>query len=810
MKPEQDDRKTPDKNMGIIGMIPKAAVKQRMDTSEHEFRGSSADRCAHPADEFSSRLFVCLRVHSWFPYFSYLALFCFFFSAPAESQTNYLAPGTRKMARLLEEIAQKTDPMENRFLNIERSKMLRVRLAATTNLQEKLEVHSTLCQEILNAGQSQEAFAELERFEGVLKQNNMLGTDKSWLRTLQAVALLRLGEQENCLTNHNIESCLFPIQGAGVHKIQRGSRSAVTVLTNYLAETPADLTARWLLNIAAMTLGEHPDKVPKQWLIPASTYASDYDIKHFRDVSPGLGLDFDGLAGGVIWDDFDGDGYLDLINSAWGARDQLRYFHNDQDGTFSERTKEAGLIGECGGLNLIQTDYNNDGFLDFFILRGAWAGAAGRVPDSLMRNNGNGTFDDVTEEAGLLSSHPSQTAVWFDYNNDGWIDLFVGNESSGREVHRCQLFRNNKNGTFTECADQAGVAVISFIKGVAAGDFNNDGRLDLYLSSLGKPNMLFRNDGPRGDGKDPNAWKFTEIGRPAGVQEPLHSFPTWFWDYDNDGWLDIFVSGYKIKDVGDVAADYLGLPHQAERARLYRNNQNGTFTDVTKSAHLFKLLHSMGSNFGDLDNDGFLDFYLGTGDPDLSTLVPNRMFRNADGKFFQDVTTSGGFGHLQKGHGVAFADIDNDGDQDVYEDMGGAFAGDLYRNVLFENPGHGNHWITLKLEGVKSNRAAIGARVRVTVLTANGERTIYKTVNSGGSFGASPLRREIGLGQAKAIKSIEIFWPTTAATQVLGKIEMDQFLRIREGDSQATRVELKNFKLSRGQGAHGRGHILRE
>src|SRR5205823_10552019 len=122
----------------------------------------------------------------------------------------------------------------------------------------------------------------------------------------------------------------------------------------------------------------------------------------------------------------------------------------------------------------------------------------------------------------------------------------------------------------------------------------------------------------------------------------------------NDGWPDLFVDAYYINDVGDVAADYLGLPPRVELPCLYHNNHDGTFTDVTRAAHLDKVLHAMGSNFGDLDNDGFLDFYLGSGNPDLSTLIPNRMFRNNEGKFFQDVTTSGGFGHLQKGHGVAF------------------------------------------------------------------------------------------------------------------------------------------------------------
>jgi hypothetical protein len=319
--------------------------------------------------------------------------------------------------------------------------------------------------------------------------------------------------------------------------------------------------------------------------------------------------------------------------------------------------------------------------------------------------------------------------------------------------------------------------------------------------------MLLRNDGPQSPDKSPTGkWKFTDVATAAGVREPLQSFPTWFFDYDNDGWLDIFVCGYAVRDVGDVAADYLGLPTKAERPRLYHNNHDGTFTDVTREAHLDRVLIAMAGNFGDLDNDGYLDFYLGTGDPDLSTLVPNRMFRNADGKVFQDVTTSGGFGHLQKGHGIAFGDIDNDGDQDIYEVMGGALDGDHYHHVLYENPGHGNHWVTLKMEGIRSNRAAVGARIKVVVRTAHGERNIYKTVGTGGSFGASPLRQEIGLGQAQSIQRIEIFWPTTGKTQVTGGISMDHFYKIREGELPAIPLNLKNFKLSAAHGAQEHVH----
>ena len=238
-----------------------------------------------------------------------------------------------------------------------------------------------------------------------------------------------------------------------------------------------------------------------------------------------------------------------------------------------------------------------------------------------------------------------------------------------------------------------------------------------------------------------------------------------------------------------MAADYLGLATAAERPRLYRNNGDGTFAERSAEAGVDKVLYTMGCDFGDLDNDGWLDFYVGTGSPSLRSVMPNRMFRNAGGRFFEDVTTSGGFGHLQKGHGVAFGDLDNDGDQDIYAVLGGAYTGDVFQNVLFENPGHGNHWITLLLEGVQSNRAALGARIRIEVATVEGTRNIYATVGTGASFGGSSLQQEIGLGQATAIEAVEVTWPTTGTRQLFTDLEMDQYYRIREGDRTPVRLD---------------------
>ena len=721
-------------------------------------------------------------------------------TSTASAKGRPLPPGTVQMIERFAKLRAEAEanPAGQAYTSAELAMQLQRRLAVATEPSEVGQLMSQYGQQLLNWGRSEDAKTQFEQFEAYMDQHGIdLGPrQRDLLRMLRATCMLRLGEQENCIVNHNAESCLFPIRGGGVHLLPRGSQGAIRLFNELLERRPTDLKARWLLNIAYMTLGQWPDQVPARWVIPPERFASEYDIKRFPDVAGPLGLDGGGLAGGVILEDFDGDGFLDVMTSTWDLKGTLRLFNNNGDGTFVERTDEAGLTGFPGGLNIQQTDYDNDGRPDVFVLRGGWLGPAGRHPNSLLHNNGDGSFTDVTETAGLLSFHPTQTAAWLDYDGDGWLDVFIGNESSGpQDVHACELFHNNRDGTFTECAAACGIAVIGFVKGVATGDIDNDGRPDLYLSRLNEPNLLFRNAGPRAGGTNGAAWSFENVTTKAGVGEPPHSFPTAMFDYDNDGWEDIVVSGYGIRNVGDVAADYLGLPSEGERMRLFRNQHDGTFRDVTKEVGLFKVIHAMGWNFGDLDNDGWLDFYAGTGNPDLTTLIPNRMFRNDGGKRFQEVTTSGGFGQLQKGHGLAFADLDNDGDQDIYSVVGGANTGDVAYNQLFLNPGHGNHWVTFKLEGRASNRAALGARIRVDTASADGPRSIRKTVSTGGSFGSSPFRQEIGLAKATAITHVEVFWPTTGKTQVFTGLQPDRFYKIVEGQAEAVLWDVKKVQF---------------
>ncbi len=430
------------------------------------------------------------------------------------------------------------------------------------------------------------------------------------------------------------------------------------------------------------------------------------------------------------------------------------------------------------------------------VLRGGWKREYGKEPNSLLKNNRNGTFTDVTTESGLLSFHPTQTATWNDFNNDGWLDLFIGNESAPNgnfESHPCELYINNQDGTFREIAKKANCEILKYVKGVTSGDYNHDGWKDIFISTMNGQRILLKNNGQTG-----NEISFTDVTVKAGLdREKGNSFPAWFWDYDNDGWLDIFACDYSFKKslAYYAAAEKLNIPAgNFEKMLLYRNNHNGTFTNVADDIGLNKNVFAMGANFGDIDNDGFLDMYLGTGNPDYESLVPNKMFKNLGGIKFADVTASARVGHLQKGHGVSFADMDNDGDQDIYIEMGGAFVGDAYQNSFFLNPGqNNNNWICLKLEGTKSNRNAIGTQIKLTFTENGNQRSIYRDVNSGGSFGCSPLRREIGIGQATVIDEIEIHWHGSNDIQVFKNLKTNIFLKIIEGSNRLEQVSLKTI-----------------
>lgn len=690
-------------------------------------------------------------------------------AAPMASQreTSALTSHQRMLAEL-EKIKERTD-WENEFLGEWQLPEAEARLEAWTEgdpLVIKIELLRVMGVNQLRLGRLDEAVKQLTIARDLSLEHHAApeGFDETLM--LLAIAHLRRGEADNCIACQTGESCVFPIRKGGRHKRPTGSSDAIRTFEALLARNPNDLMSRWLLNIAHMTLGTYPEQVPATYLIPPEAFVSDEEFPQFENIALQIGFDRRHLAGGAITEDFDGDGLLDVVTSTMDTSDTLRYYRNQGDGSFRERTEEAGFTGIYGGLNVIQGDYDNDGAVDLLVLRGGWLGEAGKHPKSLLRNNGRGEFTDVTFDVGLEHAmFPSQTASWGDYDLDGDLDLYIGNEK-----YPCQLFQNQGDGRFHDVTRTAGVENLRHTKGVVWGDYDGDRWPDLYVSNYQGENRLYRN---LGNGA------FSDVAPDLDVTAPHKSFPVWFWDFNNDGVLDLFVGAYTM-GVEHVAASYLGLPHSAELCCLYRGNGSGGFDHVTAEMNLTRVTQPMGVNFGDLDNDGFLDFYLGTGYPGFEALMPNIMYHNQGGRRFADVTTAGGFGHLQKGHGVAFADLDQDGDQDVFAQLGGALKSDVFTDALFENPGFGNNWLIVKLVGKESNSFGVGSRIRANFREKEASRDVFRWVNSGGSFGCNPLRQMIGLGQAATVDTLEVFWPKTGRTQTFSDISAGQMIEITE------------------------------
>ncbi|OOG68657.1 FG-GAP-like repeat-containing protein [Flavobacterium sp. A45] len=643
---------------------------------------------------------------------------------------------------------------------------------------------------LLKFGREAEAVSLLQSV--IDRKKAIDGKDSPQSLKFLAIAYMRLGERQNCVNYHNPESCIIPIQKKGIHTIREGSQKAIEIYEKLMTINPDDYESRWLLNIAYMTIGGYPLNVPKQWLIPnLNKDNSGYSIKPFLDVASNVGIKSRNMSGGVIVDDFNNDNYLDIVTSDWSLDGVMHFYLNDKKGKFADYSKKSEIGRFKGGLNMTQADYDNDGDTDIFVMRGAWMGKFGRQPNSLLRNNGDGTFTDVTIKSGLYSEFPTQAGTWNDFNNDGYLDLFIGNEST-EEPYPCELYLNNQDGTFTNVASAAKCDVVDFIKGVTSADYDNDGDIDLFLSGMNKRKTLLKNTGVK-DGI-PQFVNATDEAGLAGIN--VMTFPTWFWDYDNDGWQDIFVCGYQFTGsvAGETAMEALGIPNNSGKMYLYHNNHDGTFSDVSKVSGLSKKVFAMGANFGDIDNDGFLDMYLGTGNPDYKSLTPNKLFRNMGTGTFADVTVSGRVGNLQKGHGVALNDLDNDGDTDIFIEVGGAFIGDAFNNSLYLNPGQNNNrWIKMQLEGTESNRSAIGTKVKVSFKENGVSRSVYRTLNSGGSFGASALRMEIGVGQATIIDQIEITWPKSQKKKVFKNVQPNQFIKIIEGENNFSKVNIKKI-----------------
>ncbi len=537
---------------------------------------------------------------------------------------------------------------------------------------------------------------------------------------------------------------------------------------------PDHVEARWNLLVAAkkgdIGLGQLEEKYRLSPVAgPWGQSVASSPIR-FENISVSSGTDKVDLGRGSGWADYDGDGDLDVF--AAGVSSPHALYRNNGNGNFAEAAKAAGLGRAISGWSALFADYDNDSDPDLYVTRNGWAG---HLPNILYQNNGDGTFTEVTQKAGVGDVADSFTAAWADYDRDGLLDLYVANGVSSSYGSLNTLYHNNGNGTFTDVAILAGVFDGRHSIGCAWGDTDNDGYPDLYVANYGDDNGYYHNNG---DGT------FSDWTAKAGVAAPKYGFLSLFFDYDHDGDLDLFVSSWASQMVDVIRFYMTGKLHGESRQKLYRNKGDGTFEDVTAQAGLNGIYGAMGAISGDINNDGFPELYLGTGGPPLERYEPNVLLLNQKDGTFVDITVSSGTDDTCKGHGQTFVDFDQDGDLDLYSPCGGAWPlADRQPNSFFRNPGTSNHWLVVRTRGIKSNRDGIGARVTVTV---NGSSQVAEVAGGVGFGSTNSLELEFGLGRATKVEKVHIRWPS-GQEQEFTNVDADQFVTITEGEKTLSR-----------------------
>jgi enediyne biosynthesis protein E4 len=494
---------------------------------------------------------------------------------------------------------------------------------------------------------------------------------------------------------------------------------------------------------------------------------------------------------GVGWIDYDQDGLMDLFFVQSGATDIYKpsrplhcaLYHNNGDGTFTDVTDKAGVGGEGHyGQGVAVGDFDNDGYPDLYV--------TGYDRAVLYHNNGNGTFTDVTAKAGVADLGGwSTSAGWFDYDKDGWLDLVVtnyiewtpknnlwcGEHRAGYRSYchpgnykgqRIKLYHNNHDGTFTDVSDSSGVGKPEAKgMGVVLADFNNDGWPDIAIANDSWPNFLFINkhNGTFEDVSLISGLAASEDGRyEAGMGIDAA-------DVDGDGWQDVYITHLDF-----------------ELNRLYRNSQDGTFTDETFRSGLGNkavLMSGVAMKFMDYDNDGWNDILQLNGSmldnvalyhAEVAYKEPLLMFRNSGKGQFEKTSESLGPDFMRPivGRGLATADYDNDGDIDIVTNNRGD-----YPSLLRNDGGNANHWLTVQLIGTKSNRDGIGASLK---LTSEGFMHVEQAKGGTSYMSASDPRIHFGLGKRTKIDSLEITWPS-GHVDLLTNLSLDQITAVKEG-----------------------------
>jgi hypothetical protein len=518
-----------------------------------------------------------------------------------------------------------------------------------------------------------------------------------------------------------------------------GRTNATLVLSNVQASDAGDYTA-----VVSNLAGAVTSRVAR--LEVDATFTKITTGRIVTDIATSSGL---------TWGDYDNDGFLDLFvpnmirSPSPNGNDFL--YRNNGDGTFSAVTNTIIVTDALNSEVGVWGDYDNDGYLDLFVTHGQ------NVQSSfLFRNNGDGTFTRVTNGSPANTPGEYDGACWGDFDNDGFVDLFVTNAAGAQGPRLANfLYRNNGNGGFIRVTNGSVVTDLGTARGCAWGDYDNDGQMDLFVpNAYLTTNALYRN---RGHGT------FDRVTTGNVATDPADSRGCAWGDYDNDGHLDLFVANGGLTS---TQSDY-----------LHHNNGDGTFAKVTSGSVVTDSGHGFGCEWGDYDNDGFLDLFV------ANVGGNNFLYHNNGDSSFTRITSGSLANDGGESWGCAWGDYDNDGFLDLVVANGGnplnANPPDS-RNFLYRNNGNSNSWLTVKLAGTVSNRSAIGAKVRVKAFFAGAVRWQLRQISGGDGYGGqNGLRANFGLGDATNIDLVRIEWPS-GTVQEFTNVAVKQFLTVTE------------------------------
>ena len=627
------------------------------------------------------------------------------------------------------------------------------------------ELLMTYLTELFKSGE----YAKSAQYSKELFPNGVVSFDNLNKNTRAIFELLGDGYLMVGLQQNN-STIIYPVSKNQAQEKEEYTEAAIEFYSRLRKAFPENRDYLWKLNLCHMLLGTYPGSLPIEDQLLLNPLGQFTSPSTFYNLSGEMGIRHQSIGGASVLLDIDNDKDLDVFTCSHHMEDQALIYEYDNY-KYKEVQNNIGLKDLPGGSRVSTIDYNNDGFDDLFIARGALQGITGQLPNTLLKGSASGKFEDVAAEVGITSKYPTENISWSDVDLDGDVDFYSNNSKTGLYIPG-ELFYNNGN-SFSGSLDKV-FGPMNAINASAStfADIDGDRWPDLIVLNSEGRNHVFLNKKGRFEASSKHSIERFENG------SCVLSF-----DFDNDGDLDLLITGKGSKDLL-ASEDFTKSINENSGVftQLFINDGSGRFSPFTNMGGLERVNYVNAASYIDINNDGFLDIYLSTGGFINDDIVPNRLFINDKGLGLKEVSTSSRTACISKTYGIAVGDLDGDGDSDLYLNGGGFYSGDLGTDVYFNNRYQGdNRWVSLALKGNKNNRQGIGAVIKIEGLDKEGNsKQVFRHISNGDGPFTVDVQTPIGLGDMQVIKKLEVRWPL-GHVQRFSDLAVNQKYLVEEG-----------------------------